>query len=66
MVSTQSQPGQSSKAALLMRDRVVLITGASRGIGAATAKLLFRFDYSFGFMGDRPQLFQSLWLDLLP
>ncbi|MBW4442589.1 MAG: SDR family oxidoreductase [Plectolyngbya sp. WJT66-NPBG17] len=38
MVSTQSQP--SSTASKLMQDRVVLITGASRGIGAATAALL--------------------------
>ncbi|MEH2420726.1 MAG: SDR family oxidoreductase [Nostoc sp.] len=38
MVATQSQ--QSSNTNQLLRDRVVLITGASRGIGAATAKLL--------------------------
>lgn len=38
MVATQ--PQQISKTTPLMRDRVVLITGASRGIGAATAKLL--------------------------
>lgn len=40
MVAIQSQPSQSSEAAKLMRERVVLITGASRGIGAATARLL--------------------------
>lgn len=38
MVATQ--PQQSSNTTQLLRDRVVLITGASRGIGAATAKLL--------------------------
>ncbi|HEY9876930.1 MAG TPA: SDR family NAD(P)-dependent oxidoreductase, partial [Leptolyngbyaceae cyanobacterium] len=40
MVAIQSQSGQSSETAKLMRERVVLITGASRGIGAATARLL--------------------------
>jgi len=36
MVATQSHTSQTSESKL-MRDRVVLITGASRGIGAATA-----------------------------
>ncbi|OUL31680.1 short-chain dehydrogenase [Nostoc sp. RF31YmG] len=40
MVSTQTQTNPNSKVNRLMSDRVVLITGASRGIGAATAKLL--------------------------
>lgn len=38
MVATDDRP--TSTGSLLVRDRVVLITGASRGIGAATAKLL--------------------------
>lgn len=38
MVATH--PQQTSNSYPLLRDRVVLITGASRGIGAATAKLL--------------------------
>jgi 3-oxoacyl-[acyl-carrier protein] reductase len=38
MVTTQ--PQQTLNTAQLMRDRVVLITGASRGIGAATAQLM--------------------------
>lgn len=38
MVATQ--PQQMLNSMQLLRDRVVLITGASRGIGAATAKLL--------------------------
>ncbi len=38
MVTTQ--PQQASNTNQLLRDRVVLITGASRGIGAATAKLM--------------------------
>uniref|UniRef100_B8HNY0 Short-chain dehydrogenase/reductase SDR n=1 Tax=Cyanothece sp. (strain PCC 7425 / ATCC 29141) TaxID=395961 RepID=B8HNY0_CYAP4 len=40
MVATQLQPTPTSTATQLMRDRIVLITGASRGIGAATAQLL--------------------------
>ena len=40
MVATHSDTNQSSDVSKLMSDRVVLITGASRGIGAATAKLL--------------------------
>jgi 3-oxoacyl-[acyl-carrier protein] reductase len=40
MVTTQPQQNQISNSHKLMDDRVVLITGASRGIGAATAKLL--------------------------
>jgi 3-oxoacyl-[acyl-carrier protein] reductase len=40
MVSSPSQQNLSSQAPKLMQDRVVLITGASRGIGAATAKRL--------------------------
>lgn len=40
MVSSPAQQTLGSDAQKLMRDRVVLITGASRGIGAATAKLL--------------------------
>ncbi|MBO3458626.1 SDR family oxidoreductase [Aetokthonos hydrillicola Thurmond2011] len=40
MVTTQTQLNQNSNVHQLMSDRVVLITGASRGIGAATAKLL--------------------------
>ncbi len=42
MVTTQPQTKQ------LMHDRVVLITGASRGIGAATAKLLSRHGAAVG------------------
>ena len=42
MAMTQLQTNQKANADKLMRDRVVLITGASRGIGAATAKLLGR------------------------
>jgi 3-oxoacyl-[acyl-carrier protein] reductase len=38
MVATQLQ--QTSNTSQLLHDRVVLITRASRGIGAATAKLL--------------------------
>lgn len=40
MVATQRQGNQILDNYKLMNDRVVLITGASRGIGAATAKLL--------------------------
>lgn len=40
MVVTQPQRNQILDNYKLMNDRVVLITGASRGIGAATAKLL--------------------------
>lgn len=40
MVATQPQIDQILDNYKLMNDRVVLITGASRGIGAATAKLL--------------------------
>ena len=40
MVTTQSHPNQSSDVSKLMSDRVALITGASRGIRAPTAKLL--------------------------
>jgi 3-oxoacyl-[acyl-carrier protein] reductase len=40
MVTTQTQTNQNPNVNQLMSDRVVLITGASRGIGAATAKLL--------------------------
>lgn len=46
MVATQ--PQHTSDAAKLMRDRVVLITGASRGIGAATAKLLGQHGAAIG------------------
>jgi 3-oxoacyl-[acyl-carrier protein] reductase len=42
MATTQLQTNQKANADKLMSDRVVLITGASRGIGAATAKLLGR------------------------
>lgn len=35
-----NQPQQASSTTQLLRNRVVLITGASRGIGAATAKLM--------------------------
>ncbi|NMF62912.1 short-chain dehydrogenase [Brasilonema octagenarum UFV-E1] len=42
MATTQPQTNQ------LMRDRVVLVTGASRGIGAATAKLLGRHGAAVG------------------
>lgn len=42
MVTTQPQTNQ------LMHDRVVLVTGASRGIGAATAKLLSRHGAAVG------------------
>lgn len=37
---TATLPKQASNTIKLLRDRVVLITGASSGIGAATAKLL--------------------------
>lgn len=40
MIATQTHTNQHSEAAKQMIGRVVLITGASRGIGAATAKLL--------------------------
>lgn len=40
--ATQLQTNQKANADKLMSDRVVLITGASRGIGAATARLLGR------------------------
>jgi 3-oxoacyl-[acyl-carrier protein] reductase len=40
--TTQLQTNQKANADKLMSDRVVLVTGASRGIGAATAKLLGR------------------------
>jgi 3-oxoacyl-[acyl-carrier protein] reductase len=46
MVTTHSQ--QQSSKNQLMRDRVVLITGASRGIGAATAKLLGQHGAAIG------------------
>ena len=42
MDATQLQTNQKATVDKLMSDRVVLITGASRGIGAATAKLLGR------------------------
>jgi 3-oxoacyl-[acyl-carrier protein] reductase len=42
MDTTQLQTNQKATADKLMNDRVVLVTGASRGIGAATAKLLGR------------------------
>lgn len=48
MVATQSQKNLSSSIPMLMRDRVVLITGASRGIGAATAKLLGQHGAAIG------------------
>jgi short chain dehydrogenase len=40
--TTQLQTNQKANADKLMSDRVILVTGASRGIGAATAKLLGR------------------------
>ncbi len=42
MLSLTSTIGGFGGAIMLMQDRVVLITGASRGIGAATARLLGR------------------------
>ena len=48
MVATQSQGNQNSEISKLMKDRVVLVTGASRGIGAATAKLLGRHGAAVG------------------
>lgn len=39
MIATQTQGNQNSESKL-MTGRVALVTGASRGIGAATAKLL--------------------------
>ncbi|MDZ7960691.1 MAG: SDR family oxidoreductase [Aulosira sp. DedQUE10] len=48
MVTIQPQRNQNSQIDRLMRDRVVLITGASRGIGAATAKLLSRHGATVG------------------
>ncbi len=41
-MATQTQENQHSEGSKLMKNRVALITGASRGIGAATAKLLAR------------------------
>lgn len=43
-----AQPQQTSNTTQLLRDRVVLITGASRGIGAATAKLLAQHGAAVG------------------
>ncbi len=40
MTATQTQANQQPETSKLMTGRVALITGASRGIGAATAKLL--------------------------
>lgn len=48
MVATQVQGNQNSESSKLMKDRVVLVTGASRGIGAATAKLLGRHGANVG------------------
>lgn len=48
MVTTQPQRDQILDNDKLMSDRVVLITGASRGIGAATAKLLARHGAAVG------------------
>jgi 3-oxoacyl-[acyl-carrier protein] reductase len=42
MAATQLQTNPKANADKLMSNRVVLTTGASRGIGAATAKLLGR------------------------
>jgi len=42
MTNTHTQGEQHSKVTKLLTGRVVLVTGASRGIGAATAKLLAR------------------------
>lgn len=48
MVATHSQREQILDNYKLMNNRVVLITGASRGIGAATAKLLGRHGAAVG------------------
>lgn len=48
MVVIQTQGEKSFQTAKLMTDRVVLVTGASRGIGAATAKLLARHGAAVG------------------
>lgn len=48
MVAPQTQGNQNTEVSKLMTDRVVLITGGSRGIGAATAKLLGRHGAAVG------------------
>lgn len=48
MVTTESYEKQTFDVEKMMRERVVLITGASRGIGAATAKLLARHGAAVG------------------
>jgi 3-oxoacyl-[acyl-carrier protein] reductase len=55
MVTTQTQTNQDSKIERLMSDRIVLITGASRGIGAATAKLLGHHGAAVGVNYNRSE-----------
>lgn len=43
MIAIPSEKDQRVEVAELLKDRVVLVTGASRGIGAATARLLSRY-----------------------
>jgi WD40 repeat protein len=48
MIATQNQRKNHSELTKLMKDRVALVTGSSRGIGAATAKLLVRHGAAVG------------------